>query len=284
MITQKEIISIAENREVPKSTIDKDWVLGHYLNAMYSLSEIKENFIFKGGTCISKCFVNNYRFSEDIDITLLDKIFIVNKNLFQKINHIAEKNSGAKFHIELVKPNISDNKEQGYKIIIKFWGADHHPNQKPLPPKRWQTSIKIDISYSEELVLGFENKLLYHQYSDNSKITNYVSTYFLNEIIAEKMRALIQRNRPRDIYDNWYLLSRIDSSEIPKIQNILFTKAHKKNIKIESLDQFVNNTKRNINKNEWESSLKHQLGQNNLPDFDLVYSQLTILIDKIINI
>lgn len=175
MITQKEIISIAENREVPKSTIDKDWVLGHYLNAMYSLSEIKENFIFKGGTCISKCFVNNYRFSEDIDITLLDKTFIVDKNLFQKINHIAEKNSGAKFHIELVKPSISDDKEQGYKIVIKFWGADHHPNQKPLPPKRWQTSIKIDISYSEELVLGFENKLLYHQYSDKLlKINIYI--------------------------------------------------------------------------------------------------------------
>ncbi len=283
MITQKEIINLAEEREVPKSTIDKDWVLGHYINAMYSLPEIKNNFVFKGGTCISKCYVKNYRFSEDIDLTLLDKNFTVNEKLFLKINRIAENNSGAKFHLDFITPNVSDDVDQGYKIKIKFWGADHHPNKKPLPLERWQTSIKVDISYSEKLVLRIENKSLIHQYSDSRKITNSISTYCLNEIIAEKIRALVQRNRPRDIYDNWYLLSKIDSIQIPKIQNVLFKKAHSKNIEIRNVEQFINATKKNINKNEWESSLKHQLGQNNLPDFDFVYSQLAVLLEKIIN-
>jgi len=31
MILQKEIASIAELQRLPKSTIDKDWALGHFL-------------------------------------------------------------------------------------------------------------------------------------------------------------------------------------------------------------------------------------------------------------
>ncbi len=43
---QKDIIRIANEKGVPKTTIDKDWVLGHFLNAMYSFDDVRENFVF----------------------------------------------------------------------------------------------------------------------------------------------------------------------------------------------------------------------------------------------
>ncbi len=56
MILQKEIITIAEQKGVLKSTIDKDWVLGHFLGAIYSEPKLREALIFKGGTCLKKCW------------------------------------------------------------------------------------------------------------------------------------------------------------------------------------------------------------------------------------
>ena len=44
---QTDIIKIANEKNVPKTTIDKDWVLGHLLNAFYSFVDNRVNFIFK---------------------------------------------------------------------------------------------------------------------------------------------------------------------------------------------------------------------------------------------
>jgi len=63
MILQREIAAIAQNKNVSKLTIDKDWVLGHFLDAIYSIDYLKENLIFKGGTCLKKCYLPDYRFS-----------------------------------------------------------------------------------------------------------------------------------------------------------------------------------------------------------------------------
>jgi len=37
MILQREIANIAQDKNVSKLTIDKDWVLGHFLDAIYSI-------------------------------------------------------------------------------------------------------------------------------------------------------------------------------------------------------------------------------------------------------
>ena len=118
MIFPKEIIKISKEKGVPKTTIDKDWVLGHFLNAMYSFVEIQNNFIFKGGTCLRKCHIEDYRFSEDLDFTLLDEKFIIDKKLTSKFIHKAQKVCGTKFH--LLKINEPNQDNQGYEIIIKL--------------------------------------------------------------------------------------------------------------------------------------------------------------------
>ena len=111
MILQKEIIGIAENKRLKTLTIDKDWVLGHFLNAMYSFEEIKDNFIFKGGTALKKCYFNNYRFSEDLDFTLLDKNFVVDEKFIQKVIKKTIEASGIRFH--LFKQKFQKSDEEG---------------------------------------------------------------------------------------------------------------------------------------------------------------------------
>ena len=54
MILQKEIATISEQLGVSKSVIDKDWMLGHFIAAIFNEPELKETLIFKGGTCLKK--------------------------------------------------------------------------------------------------------------------------------------------------------------------------------------------------------------------------------------
>ncbi len=63
MILQKEITNIATQKNVVKSTIDKDWALGHFLDAIFSIQDLRGKLVFKGGTCLRKCYLPDYRFS-----------------------------------------------------------------------------------------------------------------------------------------------------------------------------------------------------------------------------
>ncbi len=68
MILQREIAAIAKDKNVANLTVDKDWVLGHFLDAIYSTDGLKDNLIFKGG--------NSYSAPRDYyDILMLSQAF-----------------------------------------------------------------------------------------------------------------------------------------------------------------------------------------------------------------
>ncbi len=281
MIKQKEILEVAARNQVPKMTIDKDWVLGHFLNAVYAFAEVRDNFVFKGGTCLHKCFFKNYRFSEDLDFTLINTTFVVDKPFFNKIIKKASDVSGIQFHLADLHLQQSENIPHGYKAVIKFWGADHNPNQRPLPASRWQTSIFVDISFSEKLLLPAIEKEITHQYSDADLIKNSAVCYDLTEILSEKIRALKQRNRPRDVYDVWYL-SRLNESTFLNLKELLFKKTETKGLIIQGVQDFVNEEKALRNKRAWSQSLSNQIANSDLPDFDEVYHELTTFLKTLL--
>jgi predicted nucleotidyltransferase component of viral defense system len=283
MILKKELIEIAHAKGVKTGTIDKDWILGHFLNAMFCLQDVQQNFVFKGGTCLKKCYFPDYRFSEDLDFTLLDEAFVVDAGLIGRIIKVAEATSGAKFNFEKLKVQLSNDIPQGYEVNVKYWGADHLKTQKPLPASRWQTSIKLDISFSEKLLLPVVYKKIFHGFSDNESIRQTIPVYSLNEIIGEKLRSLIQRNRPRDIYDIWTLNNHFPEKQYANIKKLLVEKASNKNIVISGIEDFVNPIKLRKNKRAWHSSLGDHLPENKLPDFDEVYESTKKFIEKILN-
>jgi predicted nucleotidyltransferase component of viral defense system len=110
MILQKEIITIAEEKGVLKSTIDKDWVLGHFLGAIYSEPKLREALIFKGGTCLKKCWFPDYRFSEDLDFTSKDSTFELKQNHLDFIGWHVKENAGIPSHVESLKPLMFQDK------------------------------------------------------------------------------------------------------------------------------------------------------------------------------
>jgi predicted nucleotidyltransferase component of viral defense system len=286
MILKKEIESIAEAQRVLKSTIDKDWVLGHFMDGIYSIPELKEVLIFKGGTCLRKCYFPNYRFSEDLDFTCTNATFELTKKLLNQVVQVITNNTEIPLHIEELKPLKHNDKLTGYKAIIKFWGADHPRNQTPPPPERWTTSIKIEIILYELMVFPTETKQVHHPYSDQlSQNPLGIPCYAIEEVLSEKFRALIQRSytAPRDFYDIWYLANHVNEIDWQKVKLAFFEKMKYKGIEFKTIEQMINVDNDKLLKAAWQNSLGHQIPKVLLPDYEMVKKELVELLNKVFN-
>lgn len=73
MIDKREILETASALGLLPNIVEKDYVLGWVLAGINAHSELADSWIFKGGTCLKKCYFETYRFSEDLDFTLRDE-------------------------------------------------------------------------------------------------------------------------------------------------------------------------------------------------------------------
>lgn len=276
MILQKEIRQVAQAEGVPPTTIDKDWVLGHVLYGIYTNETLAPTLIFKGGTCLRKCYFGNYRFSEDLDFTISD-ISIINKGFIEELTKSVSEHSGIQLHIEQISDMLFENKQVGVKIILKFWGADHPKNQNIPEPQRWHTYIKLEIMCHELLCFSTIKKPLIHNYSDASGLLCNIPCYAIEEVITEKLRAMLQRKytAPRDYYDLWYILTIYK----PVIDWIQIAEAFKakiayKGIDCDSIDLFFTDKNTKTLQSHWGASLGHHLAEATLPKVDQVILEL----------
>lgn len=242
MILQKEIATIAEQTGVAKAVIDKDWVLGHFVAAMFSEPEIKQNLVFKGGTCLRKCWFPGYRFSEDLDYTSRPEDFELTERHVEDICGRLDAHAGIKTRVVSLKPIVFRDKKVGQEAIVKYWGADHPKNEAPAPPERWQTKIKVEVIHYEQIVFDPAEKTLFHPYSDDLLPAGSIPCYTIEEVLSEKIRALIQRSytAPRDFYDIWYLSNNVPDLDWKAIVKAFFTKMKYKGLEFKGIDQFIN--------------------------------------------
>ena len=73
MIDKREVLEAASALGLLPSVVEKDYVLGWLLAGINAHPALAEAWVFKGGTCLKKCYFETYRFSEDLDFTLRDE-------------------------------------------------------------------------------------------------------------------------------------------------------------------------------------------------------------------
>ena len=268
MILKKEIEEKALQQNISRDTIEKDWVLGHFIDAIFSLKESRDILIFKGGTCLKKCYFKNYRFSEDLDFTSIDPNFSLSRDLIKKILHIIYERTEIFLHLDSLEELRHKDKNMGYVAKVKYWGANHLKNQIPLSPNRWTTSVKIEIINYEKMVFPPILKPIIHDYSDHL-FSKEIRCYDLKEIFSEKMRALIQRSyqAPRDYYDMWYLSKNVPSLDWVEIKEAFYEKIKFKNISFNDPNQLINDENDKNISQAWKNSLAHQIKEKELPTY-----------------
>ncbi|MBS3121288.1 nucleotidyl transferase AbiEii/AbiGii toxin family protein [Candidatus Woesearchaeota archaeon] len=258
MIPLAELKRIAAKNSVALSVVEKDYAITWIL---YALAEtmFKECFIFKGGTALRKVYFPAWRYSEDLDFTatkLLNEIEV--KELISSVNYYLYE----KIKMSITYKSLYLNPEYA-QLKIQFLG-----------PLNRENTIKLDISFSEFLVLPPENKLIHSEYSDKEKHFLYV--YSLEESLAEKIRSILQRGKTRDYYDVWRILKwHYKLINKTKTKEILNQKCKFKNIicneKLLFGQEKVDNAKKH-----WEKGLGYQI--NDLPDFDIVITECKYLL------
>lgn len=68
VIGKQDILERAQEWQLRPSIVEKDYVLGWVLAAIAQHRESSTNWVFKGGTCLKKCYFETYRFSEDFGL------------------------------------------------------------------------------------------------------------------------------------------------------------------------------------------------------------------------
>lgn len=284
MILKREIEKKALEHEVSRSTIDKDWVLGHFVDAIFSINSCRESLIFKGGTCLRKCYFPDYRFSEDLDFTSIHPDFQLDEALLRQIMSLVQNRTGMPLHLEKLTDLRHNDMPTGYAAIVKFWGADHSRDQIPPDTSRWTTSIKIEIILYEKMLFAPTVKTVHHDYSDQlTSAVDEIACYDVREVLSEKLRALIQRSytATRDYYDIWYLSKYVTDLNWTEIKHAFLEKMKFKGLEFTGINQLMNPRSGNSVKRAWKTSLGHQISAQKLPPFDEVKKDLEFLFNKI---
>lgn len=272
MIDRRELLAAAANLGLLPNVVEKDYVLGWLLAGIFNHPALAEHWVFKGGTCLKKCYFETYRFSEDLDFTLTDEThFNVDFLLvtFREVSAWVYDQTGIelppdKLHFEVFQNRRNRAAGQGR---ISYRGPIA-PSSGDLP------RIKLDLTTDEVLVLPPVDRPVSHPYSDAPEGAIMARCYSYEEVFAEKVRALAERARPRDLYDVINLFRHDEfHPAAPVIHDVLVKKCAFKGIPfptVATLSQL-----RGELEGDWAAMLTHQLPS--LPPVDAFWSELPAL-------
>jgi uncharacterized protein len=260
MIKPGEISLKAREVGVRDQQIEKDYMLSWILQGVAQHEQLSKTIVFKGGTVLKKIYFDDYRFSEDLDFTLLNNE-IKNEQIFawfkETFEYVLEE---ANIRLEIIHPDFHRDKHEhedgGINFYISYVGL--------LGGQGNNKKVKVDISRSEKPEFKPVMQTVLLGYSD--LIEHQLLCYPLEEVLVEKMRTVMQRMQARDFYDIWYLLEKhgmdvnfyikefANKCESKKLNPADFQKKL-----AERLPQY---------KGRWQSSMNEQI--QNLPNFDQV--------------
>ncbi len=172
--------------------VEKDY-LQHVLLSILS-DAASENLVFKGGTCLQKCF-GLPRFSEDLDFNVAK---LRQKEALQTFESAAKKT--ATFGYEaILDASKAFGPSGGLNGKIRVNGPLFDGSALSI------ATISFDCRFEEPLLKAVP-KTVTPPYEDLRPYS--VKTMDLNEIFAEKTRAILVRAEPRDLYDVHFLIAK----------------------------------------------------------------------------
>ncbi len=275
----------ANLKKVPIHVIEKDYALSYVLAGMAKQPELAHSLIFKGGTALKKIFFGDYRFSEDLDFSVINapKDKQLENTLLNAINLSKELlNDYGAFDIQLKRnPERAPHPkgQDAFNVFVKFpW--------QPTPLCR----IKVEITHDEPVILPPVYKPILHGYEE--PIDCAVACYNIEEIVAEKLRALLQthkkliargwnRPRARDYYDLWCILKNYSSSvDHGRLTEMLDKKCKHREVSYHNVDNFFTVELVNEAHQHWQGTLGVLLRE--LPECKQVLDETKLLIANIL--
>lgn len=196
MITDREIEQKARDFSIFPTDVEKDYIYGWLLKAIYARPQLASRLVLKGGQAIRKAYLRETRFSKDLDFSStepLDPAFMQDE-LMQVCADVTAA-TGVRFLDQMVIKDkilpIADVEAFEVRLYFKGFYGERELNLK----------AQLDITQFENIYLPVQSRALLHPYSDAPQCSTTIRTHKLEEILASKLTAMLHRRKPVDLFD-----------------------------------------------------------------------------------
>lgn len=282
-LRSSRIKEICKSTGTPFHVLERDYLMSWILAGVSQVPLLFDTLVFKGGTTLRKCYFGDYRFSEDLDFTGLHGV-----PTGQDMEHAVQEACDIATHLMKRYGSVADimceryverrphpGNQEGFRIRVRLpW------HNYPL------TSLKVEITMDEKILSPVQVREIIHQYDEPFEAK--IKTYSLEEIVAEKLRAIRQnvgtlkrrgwtRTRARDYYDLWSILGTYrNDMDFTEFISFLRDKCAERDVTFAGPEDFFDNHLLSLVHDDWEQSLKHLV--QNLPASKSVVSELRLQI------
>ena len=213
MIRDAEIRRLARMAGVEPRIMELDYALGWALRGIADHPDLARRLVFKGGTCLRKCYFGDYRFSEDLDFTATQ--WFGWEELEKAVTEAfaeAQKASGIDFGARSPRLRIIDDEYGRESLRFTAYWRGPHATGGTAP------GLRLDITRNEVLAFAPVSRPLFHPFSDADDLgTIQLRCYALAEVMSEKVRAVLGQRIyavSRDLYDIYSLLKHVDEQKV----------------------------------------------------------------------
>lgn len=258
--------------------LERDYVLSWILAGISRHGQLRETLVFKGGTALKKCYFGDYRFSEDLDFSGLAGV-PVGGDMEAAIDSVCRTAS-----------ELLDEYAPVRIVWERYTERDPHPAgqeafaiRAQLPWQRTpQTRALVEVAVDEPILKAPSHRKVIHDYGEPVEADAQV--YALQEIIAEKLRAILQhrrmlqergwsRSRARDYYDIWRVLEAYrDSLDLADFGSLVRAKCQVRGVDFDGPNDFFDDAILGYVERTWNQWLGNLVPQ--LPAFGMVIGEL----------
>ncbi len=264
MLTTAELHRAAEKEGLRFDQIEKDYIIVWVLAGLSHVGVREHGWFFKGGTCLRHCYYTGYRFSEDIDFSCNpggDNLE-TSLRMLDAVTEWVLTESG-------IRLSIRDplTVEGDFQIEIPVEYNRGGARRQGLP------QMKVHLTFDEPVLDGAVTLQVAPVYPDLSIFE--IAAYSKKEIVAEKLRSLLQQQkkwpRPRDLYDLWYIFCKSGERYAWEDLKPFFEKKCSIRGIEPDVKGLVSADLREWNREAWKSRLAPMLKE--LPDFGGVWKE-----------
>jgi len=284
MATVRQVLRAqADLHDVQFWIVEKDFALSYLLKAISMTDDLGEALILKGGTALRKLYFHDYRFSEDLDYStrhigpISDLEVKFGRAVQRAEEFLQEKGPFRAEHEPMALRDPHPGGQSSFIVRVQF---PHH--QLPI------CRLKVEITIDEPVLLKPESRSILHDFPE--EIEGEVLAYQLQEVVAEKLRALLQTQArveergwgtgrvSRDYYDLWYLLKNQDFSSA-ELVDLTREKASIRSVEAEAAQDFFSPTLQDLAMQQWDQQLR--IFVPTAPNVDLVLAETRDMVEKL---
>ena len=261
MITAYEVRRIAGIKGIDPGIVEKDYVLTKVLFAISAVGSLRP-LVLKGGTALRKFYFGEWRYSEDLDFSVSGSISMnVIIGALEEVRELLSREFN--LPVEVRRSHlVEDDGERFARIDLRYTG----PLMKSGNVK---SRLRLDISFDERVIKA-EERFCIGEYSDDRAFK--LRVYSLEEILAEKLRSILQRGKTRDYYDVWRMLKEHGGEIDPTlVRRIFLAKCEDKGLTWEGVNSLFSRGKTEAARSYWRRGLGYLVPE--LPSFDVVIEE-----------